>query len=137
MSRLPGYHAKPSPFPPRTGIQAEIDATIERLVALRSWDACTRALCDDEPAELRALADLAKSAARACDTLFQRIAFNAGLSSMSGASPFVGLVSAGIEDDLLGGINARIERIEEDRAPREDENEQHSTLNHRQLGLRG
>jgi hypothetical protein len=135
MSRLPGYHAKPSPFPPRTGIQAEIDATIERLVALRSWDACTRSLCDDEPRELRALADLARAAADAFDPLLQRIAYTAGVSSLSGASEHARIVFRAIEDDMCAEISARAERLEEDRAPREDQRAEHSTINHRQLGI--
>ena len=135
MSRLPGYHAKPSPFPPRTGIQAEIDATIERLVALRSWDACTRSLCDDEPRELRALADLAKSAADAFDPLLQRIAYTAGISSLSGASEYARVAFTAIDGNLLDAITSRAERLEEAAAPREDQRAEHSTINHRQLGI--
>jgi hypothetical protein len=126
-----------SPFPPRTGIQAEIDATIERLVEMRSWDACTRALCDDEPAELRALADLAKSVADAFDPLLQRIAYAAGVSSLSGASEHARITFIAIDGNLLDAITSRAERIEEQRAPREDQRAEHSTLSHRQLGLRG
>ena len=127
-----------SPFPPRTGLQNEIDALIERLVELRSWDACVKPSYDDNEADLLKLADLAKSAALAMDPLFQRIAVQAGFNSMSGASPFVGLVSAGIEDDLLAGIAAKIAKIEDERGGESQETRdrrEHSTLNHRHLGL--
>jgi hypothetical protein len=127
--------ARPSPFLPRTGIQAEIDATIARLLEMRSWDACTRALCDDEPRELRALADLARAVADTFDPLLQRIAYAAGVSSLSGASEHTRITFIAIDGNLLAEITSRADRIEEDRAPREDQRAEHSTLNAHQQGI--
>jgi hypothetical protein len=129
---------KPSPFSPRTGIQADIDAVIERLVELRQSEiACTRSLFDDEAAELRTLADLARSAADAFDPLMRRIAYIAGVSSLSGAGEYDRITFKAIDGDLLDAITSRAERLEEAAAPREDQRSEHSTLNHRQLGLKG
>jgi len=129
--------AVPSPFPPRSGLAAEIDEARKRLKTLRARPIVAKAY-DDEPTDLRALVELAKDMARALDPLFQRIGWLAGVGSLSGASEFAGLVSAGIEDDLLACIAARIERIEDERAgpsQADEDRRWNGTLNARQQGI--
>ena len=123
-------------FPPRTGLQTEIDTLIESLVELRRRPACANHVYDDEATNLRALAVLATNAARAMDLFFQRIARDAGLTSDYGDSYYANLVSGFAIEELVGGIEARADGLEEDRAPVAGENEQHR-LTGRQLGLRG
>jgi hypothetical protein len=115
MSRLPGYHAKPSPFPPRTGFALAFDDAIDELSKLRARQVVAESCNEDSPRDLRALVELLKDTARAVDPLFQRIAHKAGLTSMSGASLYVGVVSNYALDDLLGEIEARAAKIEDER----------------------
>jgi len=98
-----------------TGLQAEIDTQVLSLAKLRLRPICVAPVYGDTPAELRALAELLTDAARAMDPLIQRIAYSAGLASLSGASEYVGVVSAAVED-LYAAIVGRAERIEEERS---------------------
>lgn len=123
-----------------TGLQAEIDALIAHLVALRLRPVVAERPDEDNPADLRALAELLKDAARAVDPLFQRIAKDAGLTSMSGGSHYVDLVSNFAADSLLGEIAALANKIEDERAEGSEsqaarDRRENGTLSHACLGL--
>lgn len=118
----------------KTGLQVEIDELIARLVAMRQREVCRSQIFDDNAQDLRALAGLLKDASAAIDPLFQRIAYEAGRGSMSGASSYAGIVSNIIEGDLLFEINERANELAVERAPA-DAAREHSTLNHAMQGI--
>lgn len=119
-----------------TGLQCEIDALIASLGELRKREIVGDHPDEDLPTDLRALGLLLTATAIAIDPLIQRIAYEAGLGSMSGASPFAGLATDGV-DDLLSQITARADSIEDERAGDRElaDRREYGTLNHRQQGL--
>jgi hypothetical protein len=121
-----------------TGLQSEIDALIAHLVSLRLRPVVAERPDEDNPADLRALAELLKDTARAIDPFFQRIAYSAGLTSMSGASGYVDLVSNFAAESLLGEITARADKIEDERvgeSQAERDRRENGTISHACLGL--
>jgi len=129
---------RPSPFPPRTGFALAFDDLIAHMVELRLRPIVVESVDENSPADLRALVDLTKYAARAMDALLQRCAYEAGLTSMSGASEYVGIVSDAVADELLPVITARADKIEDERGGESQsaiDRREHSTINKTQLGL--
>ena len=123
----------------RTGLQSAVDDTIARLVALRAcWPCDESMLSEDNPEDLRGLSEFACASARACDGLFQEIAYQGGLSSRSGASPHANIVTCAIDGQLEYELRERAETIEADApSPAECDRRDHGTLNHAQQGVGG
>jgi hypothetical protein len=129
-----------SAFPPRkTGLQRAIIALLADLVELYGHPATGEGQFDDQPHSLRDFADFAKRAAAATDALFAEIADQAGLVEAGQSKRWATLVSDCAIEDLAAEILGRADRLEEDRAAESQaarDRRNHSTLNHRQLGLR-
>jgi hypothetical protein len=121
-----------------SGLEATIDEAILRLAELRSTRIARQQtrIDEEDPDDLRALAALTIDVARVIDPLFQEIAYQAGLSSRSGASEHARLVIDAIEGNLDYELVSAAEKIEDERAVRFDaQREEWGTLNHaQQLG---
>lgn len=127
-----------NPFERRTGFQREIDATIAALVEIRQRQSVANGFDEDNADSLRCLAGAVKDTARVVDPLFHRLAYEAGLGSLSNASKWASLVTDYALEDLLGEIEARAMKIEDERGGESQETRdrrEHSTLNHRQQGI--
>ena len=120
-----------------TGLQAVLDSTIAKLVALRGEHPCNdHALFEDHPQSLRDLAGLARDGARIFDGFFHEIAFQGGLSSRSGASPHANLVTCAIDGDLPFELIERAEELEADEDSRAViDRREHGTLDLRTQGI--
>ena len=114
----------------RTGMQQAIDDAIGHLVAARLSPICRSAVDENDPEDLRALAELAAKLAAKLDPLFFAIAVEGGLATAATPEGHETYVTDAIAGMLDFELNSAADAIDNE-SIRTDFAE-HSTLNHRQ-----
>ena len=121
--------------PLSTKLCDELEAMRDHITDLCGLSIVRGVVDEDSPADLRALAGLVKAFAVKADDVLLTVAREAGLLRGARAAQYERIMFGAVEGDLMFALTERAEELDEERRPKGDPNAEHSTINHRQLGL--